>query len=256
MQYCSEEGALKDWQVTPRFISPGLQAFNTTSAAKQNTECSSPRYSQSSDSHINSNQGGRFNNNSKLEQKLAECIKKRDMSGIEKCIAYGASVQTSTYKQDPPIMVAIECGYRDITKLLLEHKGLDLNEKARNGMLPLGYACMCGKTEIVEVLLKAKANLNAQDAHGETALIKAVTNSHLAITNILLKKGADANIQNSSGITPLHIAIIKSNEPIVKALLASKKIDITIENKSGQTAEHLVEIHPNAEIKNMLSSKK
>ena len=31
---------------------------------------------------------------------------------------------------------------------------------------------MCGKTEIVEVLLKAKANLNAQDAHGETALIK------------------------------------------------------------------------------------
>lgn len=35
-------------------------------------------------------------------------------------------------------MVAIECGYRDITKLLLEHKGLDLNEKARNGMLPLG----------------------------------------------------------------------------------------------------------------------
>lgn len=178
------------------------------------------------------------------------------MSGIEKCIAYGASVQTSTYKQDPPVMVAIECGYRDITKLLLEHKGLDLNEKARNGMLPLGYACMCGKTEIVEVLLKAKANVNAQDAHGETALIKAVTNSHLAITNILLKKGADANIQNGSGITPLHIAIIKSNEPIVKALLAAKKIDITIENKQGQTAEHLVEIHPNAEIKNMLSSKK
>ena len=34
-------------------------------------------------------------------------------------------------------MIAIDCGYKDITKLLLEHKQLDVNEKARNGYTPL-----------------------------------------------------------------------------------------------------------------------
>ena len=47
------------------------------------------------------------------------------------------SVRTSEYKSDPPIMIAIDCGYKDITKLLLEHKQLDINEKASNGHTPL-----------------------------------------------------------------------------------------------------------------------
>ena len=47
------------------------------------------------------------------------------------------SVKTAEYKSDPPIMIAIDCGYKDITKLLLEHKQLDVNERARNGYTPL-----------------------------------------------------------------------------------------------------------------------
>jgi len=35
-------------------------------------------------------------------------------------------------------MIAIDCGYKDITKLLLEHKQLDVNERARSGYTPLG----------------------------------------------------------------------------------------------------------------------
>ena len=53
-------------------------------------------------------------------------------------INYYFSVQTSTYKSDPPIMMAIDYGYKDITKLLLEHKALDVNERARSGYTPLG----------------------------------------------------------------------------------------------------------------------
>jgi hypothetical protein len=46
-------------------------------------------------------------------------------------------VKTSEYKSDPPIMIAIDCGYKDIVKLLLEHKELDINEKANSGHTPL-----------------------------------------------------------------------------------------------------------------------
>ena len=50
---------------------------------------------------------------------------------------YILSVKTADYKSDPPIMIAIDCGYKDITKLLLEHKQLKINEKARSGHTPL-----------------------------------------------------------------------------------------------------------------------
>ncbi|KAL5263149.1 hypothetical protein ACHWQZ_G008533 [Mnemiopsis leidyi] len=99
------------------------------------------------------NCGGRFNNQRKMDQKLIEHIKKRSFTGIEKCIARGASIRTSEYKSDPPIMIAIDCGYKDIIKLLLQHKQLDVNEKALNGHTPLSYAKARGRKDIVKVLL-------------------------------------------------------------------------------------------------------
>ncbi|XP_063688964.1 ankyrin repeat and EF-hand domain-containing protein 1-like [Bolinopsis microptera] len=104
------------------------------------------------------NCGGRFNNKEKLYQKLIEQIRNRSGRGIEKCIAHGASVKTSDYYSYPPIMIAIDCGYKDITKLLLEHKQLDINEKARNGHTPLSYAKMCGEEDIVQLLYVLGAN--------------------------------------------------------------------------------------------------
>lgn len=64
-----------------------------------------------------------------------------------------------------------------------------------------GYAAMTGKTDIVKVLLKEKALINAMDGHGETALIKAVSHGHVNASEMLLNKGADANILAGSGKT-------------------------------------------------------
>ena len=44
-------------------------------------------------------------------------------------------------------MIAIDCGYKDITKLLLQHKQLDVNEKALNGHTPLSEYIFCGTLE-------------------------------------------------------------------------------------------------------------
>ena len=50
-------------------------------------------------------------------------------------------------------MIAIDCGYKDITKLLLEHKQLDINEKARNGHTPLSkYKIILQRVEISDTL--------------------------------------------------------------------------------------------------------
>ncbi len=69
------------------------------------------------------------------------------------------------------------------------------------GYTPLHAAMTARDEEMVKLLLKHKANVNAQDAYGNTPLLRA---SHLDKGNIklLVAAGADPYIKNRSGISP------------------------------------------------------
>lgn len=68
---------------------------------------------------------------------------------------------------------------------------------------------------IVQRLLSAGANVNAQDAKGWTPLMEIVVSDRIDIVKLLLKKGADTSIKNKDGKTALDIAIIsKANNTI------------------------------------------
>ncbi|XGA08541.1 MAG: ankyrin repeat domain-containing protein [Wolbachia endosymbiont of Xenopsylla cheopis] len=78
---------------------------------------------------------------------------------------------------------------------------------------------------------------NPRDEGGEAPLHKAAYNGNLEMVDILIKKKADINAQNKHGNTPLHMAIIGGKgraEDIVRLLLKEGAI-ITIKNKSGIT---------------------
>lgn len=66
------------------------------------------------------------------------------------------------------------------------------------------------KYEIVQILLKNKANINAQDVLGETALHKlfkfGIGNGDTEMCALLLNSGVDASIKNNHGETALDIA--------------------------------------------------
>ena len=74
------------------------------------------------------------------------------------------SVKTADYKSDPPIMIAIDCGYKDITKLLLEHKQLKINEKARSGHTPLSEFPLLKTT--TALIIRPLNNLISRDTNG------------------------------------------------------------------------------------------
>lgn len=64
--------------------------------------------------------------------------------------------------------------------------------------------CSCGGSiKIVELLLTHKANVNAQDDSGLTALMRAAGNEYLYIVELLLKHEADITIKDNSGETVL-----------------------------------------------------
>ena len=80
-------------------------------------------------------------------------------------------------------------------------------------------AVMRGDSAAVRRLLTQKADVNAPQADGATALHWAVYRDDLATVDLLLKAGANAKAANSFGATPLSLAAENGNPAIVKRLL-------------------------------------
>ena len=66
-------------------------------------------------------------------------------------------------------------------------------------------------SRLVDLLLKAGANVNAADDHGVTPLARAAENASTPMVERLLAAGADPNRAQTSGLTPLMIAAHTGN---------------------------------------------
>ena len=94
-----------------------------------------------------------------------------------------------------------------------------------------------GSTEIIRILLRCGADINAQNKDGETALIKAISkrdyfSGHLNIIRFLLEADANLELVDSQGITALMKAVNRGQPDVVKLLL-ERKANPNIQDKMG-----------------------
>ena len=80
-------------------------------------------------------------------------------------------------------------------------------------------AAMRGDAAALRALVAQKADVNATQADGATALHWAVYRADLAMTDLLLGAGANAKAANREGATPLSLACENGNAAIVESLL-------------------------------------
>jgi ankyrin repeat protein len=121
------------------------------------------------------------------------------------------------YSGDTPLHVAA-AGHRvEIAKMLLAAGADPSSAKNHRWSQPLHYAAD-GYSEnphwnpkeqvaMIRVLLKAGANIHAQDKNGATPLHRAVRTRCAAAVKYLLDAGADPKIRNKPGSTPFHLAV-------------------------------------------------
>jgi uncharacterized protein len=95
----------------------------------------------------------------------------------------------------------------EVAKALLE-AGANPNRLDRRGHLPLIAAVSVRHVAMVELLIKYKANVNAkQPENDRTPLHQAVyTFPNRQIVKALIKAGADVNVQDAAGNSPYDIA--------------------------------------------------
>src|SRR5688572_30546936 len=130
---------------------------------------------------------------------------------------YESGIAHWIYAGDSALHVAA-AGYRvGIAKLLLA-SGADCRA-ARNHRKsqPLHYASdgylesaswdAKRQVRMIEVLLKAGADIHARDKNGATPLHRAVRTRCADAVNLLLIAGSDVTLRNKPGSTPFHLAV-------------------------------------------------
>lgn len=98
----------------------------------------------------------------------------------------------------------------------------------------------------LKALLKVdKSLLNARDTDGSTALHCATWKGHREVVEFLLKAGADVHAQNSNdhwGTTPLHAAA-HANHTVLVQMLIEAGADVNAKDMNGKTPLHHTTFH-------------
>lgn len=129
-------------------------------------------------------------------------------------------------------------GKMEVIDRLLKGKA-DVNAIDEERRTALVFAVQSGRDELVKILLAAGADANKGHANGMTALMLAAHENHVDMVGTLLAAGANANvIAGDSWKTALMIAACPRRNPIIKKLLEAKAHNF-LNGKDGKTAAQL-----------------
>ena len=123
-----------------------------------------------------------------------------------------------------------------ISELLDETPEL-INARNENGMTALIVAAALGSTALTTLLLNRRANVNAADQSGFTALTWASTglSSNTEIITQLLDRGAAIDARDNEGCTALIRTVI-SGDPEIAIMLARRGANPETRNNEGLNA--------------------
>lgn len=133
----------------------------------------------------------------------------------------------------------------------LINKGADVNIKNAQGLTLLSLATISALKGAnlgneIQLLLKNKANANAQDAAGDTPLHYAAAGANKELCELLIENGAMVNAQDGDGDTPLHkvveIPVFEAEQLEVIALLIKHGADLKLKNKDNKTPADIARI--------------
>jgi hypothetical protein len=150
---------------------------------------------------------------------------------VQRCIDGGAPV--NEFKDGAsPLLVAVKARHTELVCMLLQAKA-DANAEDSRGVTTLHTAVFDGSREIVENLLAARADVDKRDRHGQTPLFFA---PHRSACIQLGEARADINVVNFKGQSALHLAAHAGlNDSVRWLAMNSKPGIVNHQDKHGRT---------------------
>ena len=129
--------------------------------------------------------------------------------------AKGLRAEVRTIKDESPLMLASMTGMVDVCKRLI---ALDADVN-KTGWTPLHYAASAGHVEVIKLLLKHSAYIDAESPNKTTPLMMAAMYGNPQSVELLLEEGADASLKNDKGMTALDFADVANKQAAAKLLV-------------------------------------
>ena len=183
-------------------------------------------------------------------------------------LSHGADLDGVVQSGSTPLHQAVSGGHVSLCRLLLQKKPSDLNVRDSNGRTALYTAAWCGRGALVDILLgasdidveaadpdgwrpihaaydsssiarkllDAKAQVDAIDTDGETALFKALKRGYEETADELLESNANPLHQSNTGDTPLHAAArVPLSREFLRRVLSKVEQSPDVMNKDGRS---------------------
>ena len=185
--------------------------------------------------------------------------RKIDKAIFDLFISKGANLETRDFFDETPLITAagLEYSMTDNAKYLLK-AGADIQAENKHGKTALMTAVFSQNMELIKTLLKAGAPVDQKAKDGNTALVAMIgmgqerEKEKIAIMKILLDAGANINEPNKEGDTALHECIKSKWYVEMLKFLVSKNPDSSIKNAKGKTALDQAIINENMEATKIL----
>lgn len=134
---------------------------------------------------------------------LYEAAENGNTNMISVLLKHGADIEVRYFQANfSPLCIAIHNGHKTAVQLLLENK-TNVEGIYHSGRTPL---FLCTTKEMIELLVKYKANVDARDVLKRTPLHWAVRGANVEAVETLLQNGADAEARDRDDATPLVVA--------------------------------------------------
>lgn len=141
---------------------------------------------------------------------------------------------TSLFGASSDVADAAMRGNREAMRVLLQRKA-DVNAPQIDGTTALHWAVRADDLDLADMLLKAGANPSVANNDGATPMLLAAINGNAAMLERLIKAGADPNAPvTSEGNTPLMLASRTGKIDAVKVLL-DRRANVNAREKWGDT---------------------
>lgn len=185
--------------------------------------------------------------NTEIWTKLAEIL-----------LSAGAEIKISSTKGLTPLHLAVSAreGSPEIVRKLIQ-MGADVNAAEEFGDTVLHFATRSEKTENAKILLEAGANVHAVGRFGNTPLHSAAwkQKAPASLVKLFVDAKADVNAKNSVGETAVHIAADGGNKEFLRELLDAGG-NPNEKSNDGKTPLHKAAANVDVEIIQILIDRK